>query len=194
MVYTKCIIRTHRERGPGGEGCFPGQGSQPGNSGTKPQSSLSAGQSQSPHFPSSIIGLKARFPISLAAMTICDCRLHFYIWCLNSLMYIFPVILSLHLDLVCVVLSFIFKCQWSNLWLSSRNDVHSACIPYIAGAESLKTTLPRIPCRHDCSKLDSTNESHPHKNGEVRETPKTLLPSHEWADMWDLADVRFCSR
>lgn len=172
---------------------LPGQGSQPGNSGTKPQRFSFCWTIPDPHFPSSIICLKAKFPISLAAVKTSECQLHFYIWCPKSLMYIFPVILSLHLGPVCVRLSFILKCQWPNLRLSSRNDVHSASIPHMAGAKSLKTTLPRIPCHHDCSRLDSTSESHPHKSGEVREIPKTLLPSHEWADTWDLADVRFCS-
>ena len=78
--------------------------------------SFSTRQSQFPHFPSTIIGLKVRFPTSLASLTISGYKLlyiHFYIWCPKPLMCIVPVILSLHLGPVCVVISFIVKCQWS---------------------------------------------------------------------------------
>lgn len=118
--------------------------------------SLSATQSQFPHFPGHIIGLKARFPTSLAVVTISDCQQPSSEDVLASEVHSQPFWVF---TLVPFVWLFIFKCQWSSPSLSTGNSGRSAPIPpHTAGAGRLGTSFARILCHHDCSRLDSNDE------------------------------------
>lgn len=68
----------------------------------------------------------------------------------------------------------------------------SFALPYISGAQSLKTTLLRISC-HQSSDLVSTSDGHLPGMWKTGTKQKLLFCWQQLMNTWALADSKFCS-